>query len=376
MSERPDPHRAGPARDPHAPLGPANPPGERPDPHLRPPDPAGTRPKVHPDKLMPRERPRVGEDLRALPTGEPAERALPGPASAAPPPATVAPRAPAAQLPPHAPRFQFLLGAFGALGAAAAGVALVLAFGPSAKPGPAWSAWKPSGDVDPATQIAAHVEGQYALSRGHRLVEVKGGPQAVAGQPVVVALRTSGSSPAALPENGVFYQLCGDGGNCAIPGKPSAGRGLLVRREALELALYTFHYVSSASQVVVTFPPLPEKAGKPAKGGSSHGSSSHGGSSQSSSTSEASASLASTSASSNVPSRVLLFRPQDLAPELARPLEATLSAIAPTTATVYASAESHLVDQLTGPLVYDSTLIPQQQQSSAVLLLQQASIGG
>jgi hypothetical protein len=44
--------------------------------------------------------------------------------------------------------------------------------------------------------------------------------------------------------------------NCAIGvGQPSAARLLLLRRESLELALYTFRYISGAQTVVAILPP-------------------------------------------------------------------------------------------------------------------------
>lgn len=328
---------------------------QRRDPRSRPSDPAGTQPKFDPESLRPR------GDFRALPSGEPQEDRLPEPVPAAQAPAVASPQGQS----PHAPRVQFLLGALGALGVAAIVVAVSLALAPKPKPGVPWSSWKPSGDTDPAVQIAEHVAPQYTSSPGHLLVNVSGGPQEIAGQPVALFVRSSGSKPVQLEEQGVFYQLCGAGPNCSIPGKASIQRGLLVQREALELALYTFHYVSSASQVVVTFPPPPPtKTAKSSKSSSS----------SSSSSSESSSAIEGiSSASSHIPTRVLLFRPQDLAEELSRPLDATLSTTAPTVATMTAAPEAALVSQLTGRLVYDSTLIP--QQSTPVLLLQQPSIG-
>jgi hypothetical protein len=314
---------------------------ERRDPRSRPSDPAGTRPKFDPDALRP-----AGSDFRALPAGEPhSERGgerLPQPLAGggcspvpmhAPEPSR------------HAPRFQFLLGAFGALGAAAVVFAVSLALAPAPKPGVPWSAWRPSGDVDPAVQIAEHVAPQYKTSSGHPLVRVTGGPPQFGGQPVVVALRRSGAEPVALENNGVLYQLCGAGPNCSIPGRPSLSRGLLVRREALELALYTFHYIGSASQVIVTYPPLP--AAKGAKSSSEE---------------------AFSPSATQPRGRALLFRPPDLAPELAQPLSATLAAQTPTVSTVRRTPEARLVDRLTGSLVYSFDLTMQQQ--TPVLLLQ------
>jgi hypothetical protein len=333
---------------------------ERADPRSRPPDPAGTRPKFDPDALRP-----TG-DFRALPAGGPAAQGgeerlpddgskrvpedgterLPEPPVAASPPDISRARPQA----PHAPRFQFLLGAFGALSIAAIAVAVSLALAPKSGPGVPWSSWKPSGDIDPAVQIAQHVAPEYTGSAGRLLVNVTGGPQQIAGQPVVVALRSSGSEPVPLENNGVFYQLCGTGPNCSIPGKASNQRGLLVRREALELALYTLHYVSSTSQVIVTYPPRP-----PVKG------------------SKSSPEEALSSGSSQPRGRALLFRPDDLAPELSQPLSATLASQTPTLSTIERAPEARLVDQITGRLLYNFELTT--QQSTPVLLLQAPTLG-
>lgn len=337
---------------------------ERSDPRRRPPDPAGTRPKFDPDTLRP------SGDFLALPAGEPAGSGgstLPEAMATESSPAPVDPRAPV----PHAPRFQFIFGALGAFAVTAFAVAISLAVAPASKPGAPWSSWKPSGDVDPAVLIAAHVEPLYTLSAGHRLVGVTGGPQAIGGQPVVVALRASGSTPVPLAENGVFYQLCGDGPNCSIPGKASTERGLLVAREALELALYTFHYIGATSQVIVTYPPLPPATSTAdAKSAKQAGEAQSAGGLSTSST-PAIASLG----KPGPPSRVLLFRPSDVAEEMSRPLDETLSELTPTVKTVAAAPETALVGSLTEKLLYDSVLVPESQASS-VLLLQRPSIGG
>jgi len=54
----------------------------------------------------------------------------------------------------------------------------------------------------------------------------------------------------------VAYEVCGLGAkNCALAGAASTNRMLLLRREALELALYTFKYISGSQNVVVVLPP-------------------------------------------------------------------------------------------------------------------------
>ena len=59
----------------------------------------------------------------------------------------------------------------------------------------------------------------------------------------------------------VQYVLCGLGEGCAIAtGDPTPERERLVRREALELALYTFKYVDGVDRVATFLPP---RAGSP-----------------------------------------------------------------------------------------------------------------
>jgi hypothetical protein len=55
----------------------------------------------------------------------------------------------------------------------------------------------------------------------------------------------------------VVYNLCGVGStNCSIAvGKPSPQRLLLLKREGLELALYTFKYISGINTVLAILPP-------------------------------------------------------------------------------------------------------------------------
>lgn len=335
--------------------------GER-DPRMRPSDPAGTRPKVDPQTL----RPSQHRGQLALTPGEQAAHSVPSnPLASVELESVGSGSSTAVALPSgsaltHAPRFQFLFGAL-----AAAAVAAILLTGailsrPGAKPPLTWSHWQPQpNDGDPAAQIAEHIAPLYKLADGHQLVDVTGGPQAINGQPVVLALRSSGSEPAPLPSNGVFYQLCGTGPSCSIPGKASVQRGLLVRREALELALYTFRYIEGASQVVVTFPPPPPSGG-----------------SKSSSTPSSTSAFGSPlgSANASTPSRVLLFRPSELQSELSRPLLDSLPAQVPSVKTIDNSPEAPLVNSLTVNTFYDSTIT--EQESTLVMLLQAPSLGG
>ena len=167
---------------------------------------------------------------------------------------------------PHRWRFLFIYGTLAAvLGLAIAGV--VIYAGRSINPGPKWSAWKPSGGgLGAAKQIAEHVSGTYHLPSGQQLVDVIAQPPSVSpdGQTQVpihfVALR----GPKGVVDqvfsvdssNSLAYSLCGGGTSCAIgSGTPSVARGTLVRREILELALYTFKYVGGIKSVVAFMPP-------------------------------------------------------------------------------------------------------------------------
>jgi hypothetical protein len=133
--------------------------------------------------------------------------------------------------------------------------------------GPEWSAWQPKHATRPemASEIAAHVAPLYRLAPGGAqlvAVQASDSPE-VQNVPVEdIALRGGGSKQdvKVLPvKNSVDYTLCGLGARCKISkGTPTQARARLLRREALELALYTFKYVGGVDSVVVHIPPPPE----------------------------------------------------------------------------------------------------------------------
>jgi len=152
------------------------------------------------------------------------------------------------------------------LGAAIAGI--VLYAGDRINSGPAWSAWKPNGGgLGAAKQIAEHIAPAYRLPDGNQLVDViTSGPAVSSGGqkipiPYVVVRGPKGKvlpdQIAQVSGNDTYtFSLCGLGQSCAIAtGKPSVQRGTLVRREILELALYTFRYVRGAKNIVAFLPP-------------------------------------------------------------------------------------------------------------------------
>ena len=131
-----------------------------------------------------------------------------------------------------------------------------------------WSKWKPSSDdgVDAARQIATHVGRHYRLSDGNQIVGVQASKLEVFDVPLEVALRTApqGGNIDFIDGNGLMFTLNGLGPKGSVRGgKPSEARHLLLRREALELALYTFRYVKDVDLVVALLPPKPpEKKNK------------------------------------------------------------------------------------------------------------------
>jgi hypothetical protein len=130
-----------------------------------------------------------------------------------------------------------------------------------------WSTWQPtaSDKLVRAQEIGTHVAAQYHLPSGKRLVRVVvGGPERGTASPIEVVAIAKTTKPtqqsdvlSLFPATGsIMYILCGDGPKCAInEGKSSVARGAVLKREALELALYTFRYVKGITSVVAFSPP-------------------------------------------------------------------------------------------------------------------------
>jgi hypothetical protein len=135
--------------------------------------------------------------------------------------------------------------------AAGTTINLVGGGGPDRSP---WSRWRPSAPPElRPKEIANRVAAAYRLDNGRRLVDV------VTGDPfesVITEIATPAvgtgfgrETPVYDPSRTRMFVLCGAGKNCSVPGTPSAGRTLLLHREAVELALYTFKYVDTDSVV-------------------------------------------------------------------------------------------------------------------------------
>src|SRR4051794_32920479 len=300
---------------------------DRPDPRDRPPDPAGTQPKHDPDSLKPEHE---APERRALGPGE--HEWLPEtPEPAGEPVVAAAPAIPRETQ--HTPRFQFLLGALLAVGAVALAAAVAIALRPAPTtidPAAGWSPWRPA-KANSISDIADHVSREYRLPSGHQLVLVKPQPLTFLGLPAEIALEQpveKGGDISLLQGTAVTYHFCGLGSNCSIrEGKATSERLLLLRREALELALYTFRYVDQADQVVVFLPPAPGKKGA-----------------------------------------TLLFQRNDLIPQLVRPLHASLAHRTPTVTGVESSPDALLVSKLTNEL-YATSLTPANTDPGGVFLV-------
>jgi hypothetical protein len=239
---------------------------------------------------------------------------------------------------PHRTRFVMIYGLLAVvLGAAVVG--LVIFAGKSISPAPAWSAWKPSGGgLGAAKQIAAQVGEGYRLPSGSQLVDViaKAPSVSPASNETIpiqyVALHgmksTADQIVAVSSSDSVMYSLCGLGASCAIAtGKASVQRGTLVRREILELALYTFKYVGGIKSVIAFVPPTPGAQ----------------------------------------PKYVVYLQKSDLSSELKVPLAQTLATKVPPVSAIPAH-DTTAVNETTGTRTYSFSLT-QTQTGDAVLVL-------
>jgi hypothetical protein len=276
----------------------------------------------------------------------------------------------------HAARFRVAMAVLAALAAGAIMVAVKAATTGRghAHATAAWSEWSPpdTGTLG-AREIADYIAPFYRISSVDQLavvtvvnLESEAAAQAAAsaaasaatasstsGGGLQVAVRPSPTSSAVslLSGNTIAYNLCGIGGrDCAIgTGQPSASRLLLLlRREALELALYTFRYINGTDNVVAILPP-----GKTYR------------------TSSLTRTLpTSDTAGTSTPLDIaVLFVRQELAPFLRQPLRATLpEQVPPTIDQMTTAPEAGLVDQITARGLFSEQLQTAQDGSDLIVL--------
>jgi hypothetical protein len=184
-----------------------------------------------------------------------------------------------------------------------------------------WSSWRPdsSSPVGQAREIATHVARGYGLPGGHELARVRIPPAQTE-----ASLRAIGIPLTASPKNladfrrfdrsrSMMYSLCGPGQNCRISESTARNHEVALRREALELALYTFKYSHPIQNVAVFFPPGPKQTG---------------------------------------PNAALFFHRADLVRQLRRPLASTLPRPRPPLSGAVDPAEKNVVEGLTTSRLY------------------------
>jgi hypothetical protein len=252
---------------------------------------------------------------------------------------------------PFRSRFGLLLGALLGLGIATLAIGAAVYVGTTGNGAPSgWSGWKPTADDGDkaAQQIATHVGRKYRLADGNQIVGVQGGPLEIDALgltvPLEIAMKTApqGGDIDFIKGNGLLYTLNGLGPKGSVRGgKPSEERHLLLRREALELALYTFRYIKDVDLVVALLPPAPPD--KPKKGATA------------------------STATEEKPTQALFFRPGDLEPQLEIPLGATIPAQTPRPETI-AAPEARRIDALTRGNLFLASFQQGQDQKAYLVL--------
>jgi hypothetical protein len=271
---------------------------------------------------------------------------------------------------PHRARFGLILGGLVGLGLAAV-VLLVLTLAGRDSPSSdiAWSNWRPSTDDKylAAREIADHVGREYRLDDGTQLVDVKSGPIAINDIPLTVTVhqQTEKGDILRVGDKGIWYVLNGLGERGSIArGTPSAARLALVKREALELALYTFRYVHDVDHVVTLLPPPPPNATAVPTAKAKQGA-------KAQATPTPTPTPTATPAASTSPigqqMPAMLFRPEQLASQLSLPLGLTLDPNTPTPEKLKAR-DAQLITQFTAPNTFDAT-IQQNQIGEGLLVL-------
>ena len=242
----------------------------------------------------------------------------------------------------HRLRFAIAYLGLAVLAGIAVGAAILAADDSRQESSVAWSAWQPEENEGARPkEIGDYVATRYSHPDGSPLVLVFAGEPSIKTAETDVPIRwvairgdeAQGEEDEVVEtSDSLMYVLCGGGENCAIDkGEPSADRYRLLRREALELALYTFKY-TDADSVIALLPPSTDTE------------------------------------SDSTQSTTLFFQKRDFSAELSRPLQMTLSRPDTTTPVVVDATESLTIDRLTRPHLFTYEY-RQAQEGSAVMLL-------
>ena len=167
-------------------------------------------------------------------------------------------------------RFGIIYVALAAVVGAGVGTFVVLASRPAPPEAAAWSSWEPTGSkLARVRQIADRIPKAYKQPNGEQLTVTQASPLTVPSGPVASIFVRPDATRGRAEEgdidtysaaDAVSYGLCGlgSGTRCAISLGTSGELLMLLSRQALELALYTFKYVTDVNSVVVFLPPSPE----------------------------------------------------------------------------------------------------------------------
>ena len=236
-------------------------------------------------------------------------------------------------------RFSLAYFALAALLGVAVGTFVLLVERAAPTPPPPWSAWQPTNDERSVRQeqIAAHVASEYRNASGKKLVNVvvrnpQEAPNPISDIAITRTLQPTQRSDileAVSTEKTAMYVLCGSAGppGCAInEGQPSKARTDVLRREALELALYTFRYLDETDSVVAFFPPKDLED-------------------------------------------VMYFTKSNLADQLDAPLRQTLARPKGPIPGSLSTRERRLIDELTAPRQFRGSLREERNGSNALMLV-------
>ena len=168
-------------------------------------------------------------------------------------------------------RFGIIYVCLAAVVGAGIGSFIVLATGPEKQEDPGWSAWQPKGStMAKVRQIADRIPKAYRTENGAQLTVSLAGPLSVPTPQGEVPVKAVFVRPdtskglaeeddiAVYPGNAVVsFGLCGTRSKdqCEVGKTVSAEQQTLLRRQALELSLYTLRYVDGIDSVVVFMPP-------------------------------------------------------------------------------------------------------------------------
>ena len=172
-------------------------------------------------------------------------------------------------------RFGIVYVILAAIVGAGVGSFAVLATRPAPSEAADWSSWAPSGSkLARVRQIADRIPKAYRQDNGEQLTVSQASQLSVPteqGNMAVTSIFVRPDTSRGLAEEEdidsysgadvVSYGLCGlgSGSQCAITaGTPTSDRFALLRRQALELSLYTFKYVDDVDSVIVFMPPTPK----------------------------------------------------------------------------------------------------------------------